>query len=390
MKLVTTTQMREIEEEADAGGYSYDKMMDRAGRAVADAIQSRLRVQDLPILILVGPGNNGGDGLVAARHLHRAGASISLYLWNRKTAKDPNFKEIQDRNIPIVQHSKDKSLKELKRLLKDSRIVVDALLGTGASRPIGPPLSEILSAVAARREGTRPPHLVALDVPSGLNGDDGSLDPAAVAADLTVTLALPKWGLYLFPGAAATGEVVVGDIGIPSRLASRIKDELATDEMVRQLLPDRPLDAHKGTFGKALIVAGSANYTGAAYLASTAAARVGAGLVTLALAQNLHPVLAAKLTEVTFLLLPHDLGALVPEASRVLAERLPGYRALLLGPGLGQEPATVQFVHRLLGLQTAAGGRGLGFLSESEAGQEQVSLPGTVLDADALNALAEA
>lgn len=390
MKLVTTAQMREIEEKADAGGHSYDEMMDQAGRAVADAIEARFRVQDLPVLILVGPGNNGGDGLVAARHLHRAGAYPSLYLWNRKTARDRNFKEIQDRNIPAVDHSKDASLKELKRLLKDSRLVVDALLGTGASRPIQPPLSEILSAVAAQREKNDPPHLVALDVPSGLNCDDGSLDPAAVAADLTVTLALPKWGLYLFPGAAATGEIVVGDIGIPSRLTRGIEDEVATDEMIRQILPDRPLDAHKGTFGKTLVVAGSANYTGAAYLASTAATRVGAGLVTLGLAQNLHPVLAAKLTEVTFLLLPHDLGALVPDATAVLSERLPEYRALLLGPGLGQEPATVQFVHRLLGLQAAAGGRGLGFLAESEAGEKPTGLPSMVLDADALNGLAEA
>ncbi len=390
MKLVTTAQMRQIEEKADAGGHSYDQMMDRAGRAVADAIEARFRVQDLPILILVGPGNNGGDGLVAARHLQRAGGYVSLYLWNRKTARDPNFKAIQDRNIPYVLHSKDGNLKELRRLLKDSRLVVDALLGTGASRPIGAPLSEILAALAAQREADDPPYLVALDVPSGLNCDDGSLDPATVAADLTITLALPKWGLYLFPGAAATGEIVVRDIGIPARLASGIEDEVATDEMVRRMLPDRPLDAHKGTFGKALIVAGSAHYTGAAYLASTAAARVGTGLVTLALAQNLHPVLAAKLTEVTFLLLPHDLGALVPEATRVLAERLTEYRAILVGPGLGQESATVKFVHRLLGLEETVGGKGLGFLTESEAEEEQASLPATVLDADALNALTEA
>lgn len=390
MKLVSTAQMREIEERADAQGHSYDEMMEQAGRAVADAIEARFSVQDLPILILVGPGNNGGDGLVAARHLHRAGGFVTVYLWNRKTAGDRNLREIGERNVAVVQHRKDRDLEELKRLLDDSRLVVDALLGTGASRPIEPPLSDILSALKARRQGKNPPHLVALDVPSGLNCDDGALDPAAVAADLTVTLALPKWGLYLFPGAGATGTIVVGDIGIPAALADEVPDEVVTAEEVRQALPERPLDAHKGTFGKALVVAGSANYTGAAYLASSAATRVGAGLVTLALAENLHSILAAKLAEVTFLLLPHDLGALVPEATRLLADQLPEYQALLVGPGLGREPATVRFVHRLFSLEAGEGGRGLGFITESDSETESSDLPPTVLDADALNALAEA
>jgi hydroxyethylthiazole kinase-like uncharacterized protein yjeF len=158
--------------------------------------------------------------------------------------------------------------------------------------------------------------------------------------------------------------------------------------MVRDLLPTRPLGAHKGTFGKALVVAGSVNYTGAAYLASAAATRVGTGLVTLALAESIHPILASKLSEVTFLLLPQDMGVLVPEAIKVLGERIQDYDALLLGPGLGHERETVQFIQQLLNVEPGKRGR-IGFLASDEVREGKLSLPPPVIDADGLNALAD-
>jgi NAD(P)H-hydrate repair Nnr-like enzyme with NAD(P)H-hydrate dehydratase domain len=186
---------------------------------------------------------------------------------------------------------------------------------------------------------------------------------------------------------------VVSDIGIPSSLTAHLPLEVIDPELVGDLLPPRPRHAHKGTFGEALIVAGSPNYTGAAYLASAAATRVGAGLVTLCLAQSLHPILASKLTEVTFLLLPHDLGALVPEATKLLEEKLSDYDALLVGPGLGSEDSTVEFVRLLLGAEGEGARRGIGFLvgrgEEEPAREEKVKkLPPLVIDADGLNALA--
>jgi hydroxyethylthiazole kinase-like uncharacterized protein yjeF len=187
--------------------------------------------------------------------------------------------------------------------------------------------------------------------------------------------------------------VVVSDIGIPSSLTAHLSLELLGPEMVRDLLPSRPRHAHKGTFGTALIVAGSPNYTGAAYLASAAANRVGAGLVTLCLAQSLHPILASKLTEVTFLLLPHDLGALVLDATKLLEEKLPDYDALLVGPGLGSEDSTVEFVRRFLGAEGEGVRRGIGFLAgsteeEPDRKERMKELPPVVIDADGLNALA--
>ncbi len=390
MKVVTSSEMRQIDEKANAGGLSTATMMENAGRAVAEEIGRRIETKGQEILVLVGPGNNGGDGLVAARHLHDSGAKVNLYLWKRKITGDENFALTQKRGIPFLRARDDPDFTGLRHLLSKAQLIIDALLGTGVSRPITGTLKGLLDTV---REGLKekPTFLVALDLPTGLDCDTGAVDPATIPAHLTVTLAFPKRGLFLFPGAAYIGELVVADIGIPEPLAQEIETDLATAEMVAQILPPRPLNAHKGTFGKALIVAGSVNYTGAAYLASAAATRVGTGLVTLALAENLHPILASKLLEVTFLLLPHDLGALVPDALPLLAESLPDYDALLLGPGLGKEDQTVDFVHRLLGLHAAGVRRHIGFMTGEEREElAPLELPPLVVDADGLNALAQA
>ena len=409
MKVVTTEEMRRIEREADAGGLSYATMMENAGRAVAEVCQ-RMGVTDKRVLVLVGPGNNGGDGLVAGRYSHDAGAHVTFYVWKRRVEGDENFRLATERDIPTLWAKEDEGFATLHRLLAGSDVIIDALLGTGVSRPIGGSLKEILTVVGQemreRREpkrkealfspslpsfAARPsfPFLVAVDVPTGLDCDTGTIDPAAVPADLTVTFGFPKRGQFLFPGAEHVGQLVVADIEIPLHLADGVQVELATPEMVRELLPPRPLGAHKGTFGKALVVAGSVNYTGAAYLASAAATRVGTGLVTLALAESIHPILASKLSEVTFLLLPQTLGVLVPDAIKVLGERIRDYDALLLGPGLGRAKETVQFVQQLLNVEPGKRGR-IGFLASEEAEKGKLSLPPLIIDADGLNALADA
>ncbi len=417
MKVVTTEEMRRIEREADAGGLSYATMMENAGRAVAESCPpfppnfggERGGATDRRILVLIGPGNNGGDGLVAGRYLHDAGAYVTFYIWKRRTEGDENFRLAAERDIPTLWAEEDDGFATLRRLLGESDVIVDALLGTGVARSIEGSLKEILAVVGEeirrRREPKRKealfspslpsfaalpslPVLVAVDVPTGLNCDTGDIDPAAVPADLTVTFGFPKRGQFLFPGAEYVGQLIVADIGIPPHLADDVQVELTTPEMVRELLPPRPMKAHKGTFGKALVVAGSVNYTGAAYLASAAATRVGTGLVTLALAESIHSILASKLSEVTFLLLPQNLGVLVPDAIKVLGERIQDYDALLLGPGLGHEKETVQFVQQLLKVEPGKSGR-IGFLASEEAAEGKLSLPPLVIDADGLNALAD-
>jgi NAD(P)H-hydrate epimerase len=380
--------MRRIETDADAGGLSYDLMMENAGRAVAEAIDEWIGAEGARVLVFVGPGNNGGDGLVVARHLVEMGATANLYVWKRKTKGDKNWELALARDIPVAHMADDADLQTLRSLLAEADVVVDALLGTGVTRPIKGDLKRLLdearTVIDQRRQPVdRPltapaegvahvdsPVIVALDVPSGLNSDEGALDPVALPADLTITLAAVKRGHVLFPGAGAVGKLVVGDIGIPPDLYADITLEMATP-------------AH---------VAGSVNYTGAAYLAAGSATRVGTGLVTLAPPQAIFPIVAARLAEATYLLLPHDMGVLAPGAVEVLSEKIGNYDALLLGPGFGQEKPTEEFLSQFLGGQKAVRKGRVGFAREKDVEAEssaEVELPPLAVDADGLNLLAK-
>lgn len=397
MKLVTAQQMRELEQRADASGNSYSAMMERAGTLTAKAIIERWPLHDRRVLVLVGPGNNGGDGLVCARVLAEAGATVGLYLWKRAAGdEDVNFRLCRERGIEFARAEEDPSFGQLRSGIASAHFVVDALLGTGVTRPIEGILKNILEVLRDLTQVThvsdeliapakptpqpafqindRDVKVIAVDLPTGLNPDTGALDPATLAADLTVTFAFPKVGQYIFPGAQAVGELVVADIGIRREWADTLPLDLATAEEIRELLPARPSDSNKGTFGKALLACGSVEFTGAPILAATAAARVGAGLVTLAVPRSIYPIVAGKLNEATYLPVPDAMGAWYAPALSVISSRLTEYDALLVGCGFGRAETTQAFVEKFLGL-----------------GKGRVSAPpGTalVIDADALNALA--
>jgi NAD(P)H-hydrate epimerase len=410
IKIVTTDEMRAIEAAADAAGVGYDLMMENAGRAVAEAIDEWMGADGAHVVVLVGPGNNGGDGLVAARYLVEMGATVHVYVWKRNTEKDKNWDMLRHLPITAVLMRDDKNLETLHTWLGQADVVVDALLGTGIERPIRGDLQQLLAAVtgdlAVRRkprdaalcapaEGVPElitPTLVAVDVPSGLNSDTGAADAATPTADMTVTMAAVKRGHILAPGLCTVGKLVVADIGIPDELADPINLEMVAPATVAALLPVRPCNANKGTFGKALIVAGSVNYTGAPPLAAMAAVRAGTGLVTLALPQAIHPIVASRLIEATYILLPHDMGVLAPAAVKVLTDKMGDYDAVLLGPGLTQEKPTAEFVIELLGGPQAGGKRRVGFLHTEAAGEHNAAdtrLPPLVVDADGLNLLAK-
>jgi hydroxyethylthiazole kinase-like uncharacterized protein yjeF len=407
VKIITVEKSRYLENKANEGGLSFAEMMESAGRGTALAIQRRIGARGKRVLILVGPGNNGGDGLVAAHYLWEMGARVTCYLWRRNIDNDANLRRAKDDRLPMLWAEDDEGFEALRGLLTGADAVVDALLGVGVDRPIGGTLKELLDAVRqAKDEQSAPrelaetvpsnsvapaPLIVAVDCPTGLDCDTGALDPAAVPADLTVTFAYPKLGLLRFPGAEAVGHIVVADIGIPPELADDVILEMATAEQIQSWLPARPRSAHKGTFGRALIVAGSVNYVGAATLAGAGAKRVGTGLVTVALPMPIQPAVAAGLAEATYLLLPHDLGVIASGAVPVLRDKCEEYDALLLGPGLTQEKETVAFVHALLGLEQSERRGHIGFVSSGPSGPaEGPKLPPLVVDADGLNALATA
>jgi len=229
-----------------------------------------------------------------------------------------------------------------------------------------------LNKVAAAKEKRPELFIVAVDAPSGLDSDTGAVDPSCPYADATITLGYPKPGLFNFPGAERAGKVIIADIGIPPGLAQNITTELITEEWVKSVLPERPPDANKGSFGKVLVVAGSINYIGAAYLACMGAARAGAGLVTLSTARSLQSILATKLTEVTYAPLPEaEAGIITPAAAQILQQWLPGYGVLLMGCGLGQNTQVAEFIKSTL------------------FNLPQTSSPALVLDADTLNTLAQ-
>jgi len=369
MKIVTSEQMRQIDRECIRRGTPGQVLMENAGRAVAEETRRILEpIKQKQFLVLVGPGNNGGDGLVAARYLHDWGAQVYVYLCSQRPADDANLALVRQRDIACIDAARDGDLSRFSELLTSAHCVVDALFGTGKARPIEGVFAQVLERVNQRKKKSPALVIAAIDLPSGLNADTGEIDPVCPFADYTVTLALPKLGLFRFPGAERVGKLSIADIGIPAELAEDIAMELLTDDWARGALPKRPLNANKGTFGRVLVVAGSINYIGAACLACSGALRAGAGLVTLATASSLQPILAAKLTETTYLPLPEaEPGIISREAVKLIKQNLKSYDVLLLGCGLGQSEPVSEFITSLL---------------------FQKKLPPLVLDADALNALA--
>jgi len=405
-RLLTAEQMRALERTANAAGLAYAEMMERAGLAVATAVQELCPEGHCSVLVLVGPGNNGGDGLVAACYLEEWNIAVKVYIWRRDTEPDPILERVQALGIPTVWQEQDKQLERLHALAASCDVVVDALLGTGASGPLRGNLPALLGVVrgeiAARKSRpsmqsllpspeSRPyrrPKVIAVDLPSGLNADSGEISPEALRADVTVTFAHAKQGLLSPPGAEYAGQVVVADIGIAADLAPSGAPNLITAANVAALLPPRPSTGHKGSFGSVMVLGGSSNYVGAPCLAARAAYRAGAGLVTLATPAAIHSTVAGLLPEATHLLLPHSLGALVSDALDVIGPEFTRYQALLVGPGLGRDPHTRELLTTLLAGQRSPAHREIGFVPRLEL-VLRYKLPPLIIDADGLNLLAE-
>jgi NAD(P)H-hydrate epimerase len=366
--------------------------MEQAGWGVAQEAMRLLGVAaGKSVLILVGPGNNGGDGLVIARHLHDAGAHITLYLWHRNADEnDTNRRLCRARAIPEVDSAADTGQQTLRRLLSDTVLVIDALLGLGVNRAIHGELAHIITAVNTHLSPAA--HLLAVDLPTGIDADTGAVHGVAIQADVTIATGALKRGMLLQPAREFLGTIHVVDIGFTQQQLEVIMSEQINADEVRRLLPKRPNDSHKGTFGKTMVVAGSLLYPGAASLASSGALRVGAGLVTLATGRSVVMV-PGRPSEITLRPLPEEgWGVLGLEAARELLGHLEGYTALLIGPGLGREEPTKAFLNLLLGLDTPRQRGAIGFrigTSQEKPSEQRHELPPTVIDADGLNLLSD-
>lgn len=341
MHIVTVEEMRDLEARADREyGLTSPILMENAGRSAAEIlarhIQREQNVGDQEFLLLIGPGNNGGDGLVMARYLEQWDGRVSLYHWKE-----------QRLIIHGEEVSASRTAERLEESIRSASYILDALLGIGRSRPLPDDMRNLLKRVQAERAQRPNLAIVAVDLPTGMNADTGEVDPGTIDADVTITLACPKQGFFFFPGRGYLGQLYIGSIGLPHELKSNLKAEMLTGQLVNKLIPQRPLESNKGTFGKVMLLCGSPPYPGSAYLAGNAAARIGAGLITLAVSEEMLPVYASTFHEATFLLLPPEDESNLRRAN-TLIESLDGYRSLLVGPGLGQSSSTREMILHVL------------------------------------------
>jgi ADP-dependent NAD(P)H-hydrate dehydratase / NAD(P)H-hydrate epimerase len=359
MKAVTTEQIRQLDQRTIAAGTLGEELMERAGYAVArTAIRFLKREDSRSILLFAGKGNNGGDAIVAARHLAGAGCEATLVLLCRRQelTGDPvvHFQKL----VNAVRIVEQPTLDELSELVAETEpaVVVDGLLGTGLKGEVREPYATAIKVI----NGLHRP-VIAIDIPSGLDSDTGEVHGVCVCATVTVTMGLPKIGLLKPAATDLVGRVDTVDIGFPREFIGEIQTDVEsiTAQDVTPLIPSRRRSAHKGDFGHVLIIAGSEGYTGAPVMVARAATRAGAGLVTLAVPKNIYPIVAAMCPP-EVMPRPLDFEELDPI---YFSE----FDAAAIGPGLGQQAETQKMIWRAVSI---------------------CPLP-IVVDADALNAMGQ-
>jgi ADP-dependent NAD(P)H-hydrate dehydratase / NAD(P)H-hydrate epimerase len=367
MRVLNTQQMREADRRTiDEIGIPSIVLMENAGRQAVAAMEAAF--DDLAtshVGVLCGRGSNGGDGFVVARTLVQRGVETSVFLLGsvadvRGDART-NLEVLGRIGLTVVEVTNAQEWELHFSEVSRCEMLVDAILGTGFHGQ----LSGLLETVVADVNGLGVP-IVAIDLPTGVSADTPEVEGEAIDASMTVTLAAPKIPLVLPPADAHSGDLVIADIGIPLPVLDDVEGpyvELLTRERMRELVPARAADSHKGDFGRVLVIAGSFGRTGAAHLAAIGALRSGAGLVTIATPRSCVPIVAAMAPEYMTEGLEETASGSVDYAA---LDRVLEFKAdiIAVGPGLGQSPGTAAFVHGLV---------------------ERAGVP-LVLDADALNA----
>ncbi len=353
-------------------GISPQQLMEAAGQQVAKAVKTHTQATQRGIIVC-GPGNNGGDGFVCARKLYEAGYTKLTVIYTGTNYRNEALENLEKllMGLPIeILPAAQKPQQAINRI-GEAEFIVDALFGSGLSRNIEGTEAQLIEAINARQAQAHC-WVLAVDIPSGVHSESGAILGVAVQAAQTVTFAVGKPGLYLYPGKGYAGVITVADIGIPPRF---IEEEPSPYQLIetadaRQWLPYRHHDSHKYHYGHVLVIAGSQAMPGAAILCAEAAASGGAGLVTLASMPGVFSQVPCR-AEIMRLHLPdaHELGAdsIAPIQAALANGR---YNAILIGPGLGRAPETIATVQALL------------------SHFKTLHLP-VIVDADALSALAD-
>ena len=369
MRVLNSAQMREADRRTVADiGIPALVLMENAGRQAVAAMEAMYSdLSDRQVAILCGRGNNGGDGFVIARTLVQRGIDVSVFLLGRvadvRGDARTNLEILGRLGITVVEVADSQAWELHFSELSDCTLIVDAIFGTGLNAPI----SGLIESVIADVNASGIP-VVAIDLPSGLSADSPEPIGPAVDAVLTVTLAAPKISLVLPPGETLAGDIVIADIGIPGDVLDSLEGprvDLLTRASMRELISPRTPDSHKGDYGRVLIVAGSRGKTGAAHLAAVGALRSGAGLVTVATPRCCQDVVAAMGAEyMTEGLDENPDGVDADGVDRVIEM---ARDVIAIGPGLGQERGTREFIRRLV---------------------DRATMP-LVIDADGLNAFSD-
>jgi len=370
MKLATAEQVKELDRQAvEEWKIPSADLMEQAAEGLRDAALELLAPKKpgrCRAAVLCGSGNNGGDGIAAARLLFLAGVKVRVFLAGSYDKLTPDALEMTGRlsecGIRLETWAPDSA--EQRSWILHSDLLLDAIFGVGLSREIAPE-SAFGAAVALLNDA--PGIVLAADLASGVDADTGKIMGMAVHADRTVTFTLPKIGQFSGAGGVCSGEVTVQDIGIPAKLVRELICPVQTvdADFVRHSLPKRKTDGHKGTFGKLLVIGGSTGYTGAPYLTAAAAERSGCGLVYLGVPESIWSVEAGRCAGPMPFPLPEKKGLTSYKALQIIEEKLAGCSALALGPGLGRSDETAKLVCALL---------------------RQTEKP-VILDADGINAL---
>jgi len=346
---MTIAQIRSLEDHAvREQGITEKRLMLDAGTAVADFITNNS--YQAPVAVVCGPGKNGGDGWVTARVLHSRGHKVTVYTTQHPNKAEGLLAEIIYEATSAGVHWEYWEVSPGPEVFNTYGVLVDALLGIGCRIPLGAEPGELGYWCRMMNQSRSP--VVAVDVPSGVSGDSGQVDENAILAETTVTMLAAKVGLALAPAARHTGDVVVADLGVKTdQVADRDSmPAVYVDQEYALQLPLPAFDANKYSRGRALIIAGSRDYPGAAVMATLAACRCGAGYVQLATPASIAPLARTHLLTAPVVELPETRGGLIngPKALNVLLELSLQADSVLIGPGLGRDERLLELVRRLV------------------------------------------
>ncbi|HPR63772.1 MAG TPA: NAD(P)H-hydrate dehydratase [Thermoanaerobaculia bacterium] len=349
MFIVTSSQMREADRQAiEQYGIPSIVLMENAATGIVDVVHERFSDAQR-VVILAGKGNNGGDGLAVARHLHNRGRMVEVWLFAslKEVRGDAakNLRIARRMGVPIMTVKSRRDMIRLADALSRADLAIDALFGTGLTKPLNGMYAEAVALLS----GSGVP-VLAVDIPSGLSGSTQDLIGPAVQADMTVTFAALKVPHVFTPAVSFMGDVVVVDIGIPFEVLEGLATlELLGKDALSTLIESRPLESHKGSFGHVVVIAGSRDKPGAAALAARAAYRMGAGLVTVA---SVEPCVSSTIhggSEIMgrVLMSTHE-GTINPDSLPGLIEFCRDKDAVLIGPGMGTGEETQDFIRTLV------------------------------------------